>query len=446
MKVWRSYDYPHMVMLYFHMYEIAREYPALVRYLDARGYLERAYQTARAYFIYPYEILPWYETYKWGCYNELVILDVIDALEREGRAADAAWLRGEWEKKVKYFVYDDKYPFRSEYAIDRTAFESSYALAKYGATHDMTPDENLWFDKNRRRWYSHPSVKREDSRGFMDRQLQAGLAVRGWLEPAYYLLGSDFTGSSDTGALSYMAKMGGWGILDYGLNFAPAPWGWLQLGYNSYLSSWALMNTGRADTNYGYWFPGPESDGATGWAFMTAKFGRAWIRKDVPRGPWHYDGEIDLGYGAGLRMAQTIVTRDPQFGLIAHGGTLAEQGATWSVVPKDGLRQRLAVVLPGSSSGAPLRKLRIELGRDGFAAGQPVEIDSVLTRLAFTIENRTADSHRTTLRLSLPEGTAYEVRVNGRRAPTRPSTSFDYPLTVDVAMGSAPARVELVRR
>ena len=113
---------------------------------------------------------------------------------------------------------------------------------------------------------------------------RAGLAVRGWLEPGYYLLGSDFTGSSDVGALSYMANMGGWGMLDYALRFAPSPWDWLQLGYASYLSSWALMNTGRPDTNYGYWFPGPENDGASGWQFMTAKFGRAWIRKDVPRG------------------------------------------------------------------------------------------------------------------------------------------------------------------
>ena len=53
------------------------------------------------------------------------------ALEREGFPERAAWLRSEWEKKVKYFVYDDAYPFRSEYAFDRTAFESSYALAKY---------------------------------------------------------------------------------------------------------------------------------------------------------------------------------------------------------------------------------------------------------------------------------------------------------------------------
>src|SRR3972149_10324344 len=87
MKIWRSYDYPHMVMLYFHMYEIASRYPSLVRHLDAAGYLERAHQTARAYFSYPYEILPWYETYKWGCYNELVILQLIDALEAAGRVA-----------------------------------------------------------------------------------------------------------------------------------------------------------------------------------------------------------------------------------------------------------------------------------------------------------------------------------------------------------------------
>src|SRR5215467_2740784 len=332
MHIWRSYDYPHVVMLYYHMYEIAKKYPGMTRYLDAAGYLERAYQTARAYFTYPYEILPWYETYKWGCYNELVILDLISALEREGFKDNADWLRAEWEKKVKYFVYDDKYPFRSEYAIDRTAFESSYALAKYGATHDMKPDLNLWFDKNKKSWYSHPAVRREDSRAFMDRQLMAGLAVRGWLETSYYLLGADFTASSDTGAMSYMANMGGWGILDYAVNFAATPYDWLQLGYASYLSSWALMNTGRPDTNFGYWFPGKENDGATGWQFMTSKFGRAWIRKDVPRGPWNYDGEIDLGFGAGLRTAATILTDDPLFGWYAYGGTLDATGKL-SIVP-----------------------------------------------------------------------------------------------------------------
>ena len=40
---------------------------------------------------------------------------------------------------------------------------------------------------------------------------------------------------------------------------------WLQLGYASYLSSWSLVNSGRAETNYGFWFPGKENDGAAGW-------------------------------------------------------------------------------------------------------------------------------------------------------------------------------------
>ena len=424
MKIWRAYDYPHIIMLYYHMYEIAKKYPGMTKYLDAAGYLERAYQTARAFYTYPYEVLPWYEIYKWGYYNELVILDLIATLEKEGRQADAGWLRAEWEKKVKYFVYDDKYPFRSEYAIDRTAFESSYALAKYGAMIEMKPDTNLWQDKKSQKWYSHPVVKKEDARKFMDRQLYAGLAVRGWLETAYYLLGADFTGSSDSGSLSYMANMGGWGILDYGVNFAPVPYDWLQLGYASYLSSWALMNTGRLETNYGFWFPGRENDGATGWQFMTAKFGRAWIRKDVPRGAWHYDGEIDLGYGSGLRIAATVITRDPLFDWTAYGGTLTPAGNDLSVIPRDGLRQRFYAVFEDTKSGktatgqSVVKKLKVELDRDGFEAGQPLVMDKALKRLRFTIENRTGDAHTTGLRISAPAGNGYAILLDGKKVGT----------------------------
>ena len=442
MKIWRSYVYPHMAMLYFHMYEIANKYPKMVRYLDAAGYLERAYQTARAYFIYPYEVLPWYETYKWGCYNELVILNLIDALDKEGRPEKAAWLRAEWEKKVKYFVYDDKYPFRSEYALDRTAFESSYALAKYGATHEMKPDEKLWFDKAKDRWLTHPAVKREDSRAFMDRQHRAGLAVRGRLETAYYLLGADFTASSDSGSLSYMANMGGWSVFDYGLNFAPVPYDWFQLGYASYLSSWALMNTGRPETNYGFWYPGKENDGATGWQFMTAKWGRAWIRKEVPRGAWPYDGEIDLGYGAGLRIAATILTRDPTFDWLAYGGSLTVGPQALSVVPRDGLRRRFYAVF---DDGKGLKKLKIELDRDGFAAKQAVVIDKAMKKLAFLMENRTGDAHTTGLWLSLPAGAKWTVLQDGRKLTFQKTTSWDYPTYVPLRAVRGNSKIEIVR-
>ena len=445
--VWRSYDYPHIVMLYFHMYQIAKMYPEMSKYLDASGYLNRAWETARAFYVYPYEIYPeYYETYKWGLYNELVVLELIDALEQEGFKEQAAWLRNEWEKKTKYFVYDDAYPFRSEYAFDRTAFESTYAFAKYGATRDMRPDRNLWYDVKLKKWYSHPFVRREDSRAFMDRQLASGLVVRGWLNPAYYTLGSD-------PGVSYMAAMGGWGVLDYAINFAPAPSDWLQLGYASYLSSWCLMNTGRPETNYGFWYPGPENNGASGWQFMSAKAGSAWMGSSypggvtVPRGPWWYDGEIDLGYGGALRMAATVVTRDPDFGWFAYGGTLTEKGNELSVNPRDGLRRRLDVVIPDMYLPFPedIRRFKLELERDGFEAAGMITLDKALGRIVFTIENRTANVHKTGLRLSIPVQSQYELLQDGKPVPLVQTGNWDYPWRADLAISSATSKVELVR-
>lgn len=438
--IWRSYDYPHMVMLYFHMYEIAKKYPAMSKYLDAAGYLERAYQTARAFYKYPYEIFPsYYETYKWGLYNELVVLKLADALDDEGFANRAAWLRAEWEKKVKYFVYDDDYPYRSEYAFDRTAFESSYALAKYGATHGMQPDQHLWWDVKNKKWYSHPQVRREDSRAFMDRQLASGLCVRGWLEVNYFQLGADR-------GVSYMAAMGGWGILDYGINFATDPFDWLQLGYASYLSSWCLMNTGRAETNYGFWFPGKGNDGAAGWQFMSSKFGRAWMGTEVPRGSWHYDGEIDLGFGGALRMAATVVTCDPIFDWIAYGGVLQQEENMLSVIPRDGLRQRLAVVLPDQRIPWPnTMRFKVEVDRDGFSPNLPIVLDKQLSRISFTLENRTQDKHLTDLWLSVHPSVTYDVLQDGQKVILTKTGNWDYPWQAELQMNKKPSKIDIIR-
>jgi hypothetical protein len=444
--VWRSYDYPHVIMLYYHMYEIAKYYPQYSKYLDAAGYLERAFQTARAFYTYPYEIYPeYYETYKWGLYNELIVLKLMATLEREGFRQQADYLRSEWEKKVKYFVYDDEYPLRSEYAFDRTAFESSYALAKYGATHDMQPDTNLWWDWQKKKWYSHPLVRREDSRAFMDRQLAGNLVVRGWLNTSYYQLGAD-------PSLSYMAAMGGWGVLDYAINFAPDPFPWLRLGYASYLSSWSLMNTGTPESNHGFFFPGRANDGAAGWQFMSAKLGSAWMGSSypggvqVPRGPWHYDGEIDLGFGGALRMARTLVTNDPLFGWIAYGGVLTEQGDTLRVRVHDGIRKRFDVVL--ADHRAPwlrAERLKLELNRDGIAAEPPVVLDRHLGGIAFTLENRTGDAHETEISLSLPYASQYGLTVDGQAVALTATGDWDYPLRAAVRVSGPTARVTLKR-
>lgn len=420
--IWRSYDYPHVIMLYFHMYQIAKLYPESTNYLDSAGYLERAFGTAEAHFLLAgLDDLPHgaqgYWAYRLGLYNEMLIVDLIDALEEEGWQERADWLRGEWEKKVKYFVYDDPYPFDSEYPFDTTAFETSYAVAKYGLTRKVKPDARLWYDKYREKWYEHPEVNRADFEEFLVKQLQANIALRGWVEPSYTLLGGDNRGGdSSRYGLSYMSQLGGWAIVDYALYFAEDPFPYLRLGYASFLSSWCLMNTGTAESNYGYWYPGKENDGASGWAITPEKYSGMWIRQDNGRGSWPYDGEIELGYGAALRTAATIVADDPLFGWFAYGGRLEMENGRFKVWPQDGLCQRLHVV------GRDTR-LHLLLERDGFAAEQPVhlhydhlgtdEMTPRLSRVAFSMDNRSGDSHRTTLKLFGLRGNSYAVRVDG---------------------------------
>jgi len=436
MHVWRSYDYPHIMMIYYHMYQLAKMYPNMTHYLDKAGYLERAKQTAIAYFKYPYEILPWYETYKWGCYNELLIPDLIEDLKKEGFTKDADFLTAEWEKKVKYFIYDDQYPFRSEYAIDATAFESSHALARYGMLHTMKPDENLWFDKNLGKWYSHPSVKKEDAVDFMYRQTRANIALRGAIEPAYYYLGSDFRGKSDSYTLSYMSQMGGWSILDYGLNFSKDPADYIRLGYQSYLSSFALINSGTAATNYGFWYPGKENDGAAGWAFEPQKYAVPWIQKPQGRGPWFYDGEIDLGFGGATRAAATIVTNDPIFGLVAYGGLLTEKNNLLYLVPRDGLRKKIYY------RNANLQ-IDIELIRDGFKSNKAVEMDPTGRVIRFTIENRTGDAHVLPVKLKGLKG-RYQISVNNKTLKIQ--TLNGTATTLDIPLSKADATLVVITR
>jgi hypothetical protein len=43
-RTWRTYDYPHVTMLWWEMYKVARDYPELVSYAPADTLLERAYR------------------------------------------------------------------------------------------------------------------------------------------------------------------------------------------------------------------------------------------------------------------------------------------------------------------------------------------------------------------------------------------------------------------
>ncbi|MCX6345142.1 MAG: DUF5695 domain-containing protein [Armatimonadetes bacterium] len=396
----RIYDYPAMIAMYYNMYKIAKTYPTMPKYLTASGYLDRAFGTAQAFFTVPLAIWGW-ASYTLGLYNEQCIPDLVVALYAEGRTADANWLKNEWEKKVKYFIYDDPWPYGSEYSFDSTAYETSQLLARYGVENAMQPDTNLWQDPGSGFWYSHPKVTKAAARDFMEKQMSANIADRGWLEPCYYQLGSDIRGCSNAlYIMTYMSQMGGTGVLDYALYYSTDPATYLRVGYASYMSCWALINAGDTTSNYGYWFPGVGNDGAAAWAYEPLQTGKSWCNGTViGRWGWNYDGEIDHGFMGGLRSAATIVSSDPIFGLMAYGGTISQVGSTITVTPKDGLRQRFHMtnVSPG---------FHMELNRDSFMSiNATTSTDNSVTSFSFTVEKLTYEAHTTDLSVQgLPVG------------------------------------------
>jgi len=449
-RMWRTFDYTTYFALYLDMYRIAKQRPDLVKELNVSGYLERAYGTARACFDVPANIrmeggwsfTGWvYWQYTVGNFHEKYLLPLITALEVEGQQAKSDYLRGEWEKKVKYFLYDNPWPFASEMPIDSTAYESTYAAARYAIEVPLRPDKNLWYDRNLKEWFSHPAIDPNRHQEFLLRQHLANLACRGVLEANYWSLSSDFRGCGGASyTLSYMSQMGGWAVLDYALRYDRSPAANLGLGYAAMLSSWALMNSGDAKSNYGFWTPGPLHDGAMSWGFQPRRVGSEQnpATKDLPRGAWPVCGEADHGLVAGIEAARTVLFDDPLFGLFAYGGEVVGNRETIAVVPRDGVRQRFSAVL-----GA--RRLHLELDRDGFAEAKAVELTTGLDHLRFTVENRGASADTTVLRAEgLPQGT-YAVSVNSEGQTAR-SVSSGAPVIIPIQVSSTPATLVEIRR
>ncbi|MCX6344545.1 MAG: DUF5695 domain-containing protein [Armatimonadetes bacterium] len=394
--IWRIYDYPHIALMYFGMYRVAAQFPNIKTKLDKIEYLKRAYGTAVAMFTIPTETRDW-SAYKTGLYNELVYLDIIDALEAEGMSVQAYRLRKHWEKKVRYFVNDNPSMFGSEYPFDSTGFESTHAFAKYAKAHAVVPDTEEGNKKD--------IILPEAADKFMEMQTACNIFCRGWLEPSYFLLGSDYRGCGNTAyLLSYMAQMGGWSLLDYALYHTADPFPYLRLAYASYLSSWALMNSGTPESNYGYWYPGAENDGGAGGGFEPAPYCHTWLEQPCSRGSWYYSCEIDLGFSGALRAAATVLADDPLFGMFCYGGDFEKIIGGINIHPKDGLRRRFHAVMAN-------QRLHIELASDHFDSEAPIYLADNFSEIRFCIENEGGHSHETKLRLSGMKAGKYVVCV-----------------------------------
>ena len=443
-RMWRTFDYTTHFAIYYNLYAIARDFPDMVNYLPAIDYLDRAYHTAIAYFEVPYNILMgekwafngWTDwAYKQGNFHERYLLYIIDALERTGEQEKADRLRFEWEKKVKYFIYDDPWPFGSEMFVDRTAFESSYYIGEYAKANEMRPIEKLWYDKNEDHWYSHLHLSDSAEDAYMKNQLVSNLALRGMVEPGYHS-----QGTAD-GRLEYMCNMSGASLLDYAFRFSDNDADLVNVGYNSMLSTWALMNSGPAEQDYGYWYPGEKNDGAVGWNFNTWQKGTMYFKHiQTPRGPWRICGEIDHGLVSAVHDQASYVVQDEIFGIVAYGAELTEKRKSFEVVPRDGVRQRLRIMIDDKSVG-------LDLNRDGFRKDYPIVVGKDLDTFTFEIESRYREPHSCLVYLeNLPSGT-YHVSIDGNSLQsTINSEGRNTKSTLEIPVENSFTTIEITRQ
>jgi hypothetical protein len=388
----RAYDYPHIVDMWFSMYKVAKYNPQITTAWAATNYLEAAWGTALALYT-----VAGAGPSTPGLMSEAVFPDLLDALHDEGMTNQEAQLRPYWESKVAFYATGNPNLFGSEYGFDSTGFEATQAFAKYAMTHagsDTTMGS------------ANPSLFLQETENFMYTEVTANMFDRGFLETPYYHYGSDFrAGGSDNYCLSYMTQMGGWGLLDYALNYATNFPDYLRLGYGSFLAGWGIMNTGTPASNYGFWYHGLSNDGACGGGYEPQAYFDTWLGQPTHRGPWYYSCEQNLGFCGAVRSAATILADDPIFGRFCFGGAVQTNGNALAIVPLDGIRRRFHALLTNGT-------LHVMLDADRFASSQPIVLNSDLSGITLQIESDNPGGHVVPLHLSASAAESYTIMAN----------------------------------
>lgn len=115
-------------------------------------------------------------------------------------------------------------------------------------------------------------------------------------------------------------------------------------------------------------------------------------------------GEADLALFGAVRIASSDVAIDPVFGLFGYGCEVTDNGASYSVVPLDGVYHRLNLIN---------NKISLELYRDQYDSATVSKDGSTIS---MNIVNVTGVEHESNLDLTgIPAGN-YQVLVNGEVA------------------------------
>jgi hypothetical protein len=288
MSVGRSYNYPHVTALHWVMYRLARNHRSLVTNHPWEWYLERAYQTGQAMVRHAAHYA------QFGQMEGTVFLLVLLDLQREGWTAQATALEGIMRARAEVWRALG-YPFGSEMPWDSTGQEEVYAWCRYFGFDDkarVTIDAILAYMPTVPHWGYNGSARR-----YWD-FMYAGKTRR--LERQLHHYGSGLnaipvlTEYRDHPDDLYLLRVGYAGLLGSIANVTEDGFG--PSGFHAYPS------TLRID--------GISGDYAQGF------FGHA----------------VNAG---------TYLARHPDFGWLAFGGNVREEGGMVRLTPLDAMRARV---------------------------------------------------------------------------------------------------------
>lgn len=293
-SVVRSYNYPHVAAAHWVLYRLARNYEGLVTNHPPEWYLERAYETSRAMV----EHAPRYAQY--GQMEGTVFLLILKDLQREGWTKQAGALEAIMRKRAELWR-SLGFPFGSEMPWDSTGQEEVYAWCRYFGFDEkaaVTLNAILAYMPTVPHWGYNGSARR-----YWD-FIYAGKLRR--LERQLHHYGSGLN------AIPVLTE-----YRDH-----PDDFYLLRVGYGGLMGSISNITQDGFGPSGFHAFPSTlRIDGYSG-----------------DYGPNFFGHAVNTG---------TYVTEHPEFGWLAFGGNLGEDGKQIRVKPLDSARSRIYLAPAG---------------------------------------------------------------------------------------------------
>lgn len=194
-----------------------------------------------------------------------------------------------------------------------------------------------------------------------------------------------------------------------------------RLSYAAKIANISAINSGQISSD-------PADIGAVSWSYQSSKGNHGALGLDG--GPlfngWRgMSGEADLGLFGAIRILSSDVAVDPIFGLYCYGCDVTSSGGNYSIIPKDGVFQRLNLIT---------QKFGMELERDKYTAAT---IAIAKNYVNFTLANSTpGTAHTTKVAFSGLAAGSYNILINNAAAGSVNVTSGNK-ATVSLTIGTA---------